>query len=140
MQVPVFLDALPLLLEPVAVGLAEELLLLVVMLVIVGETMLELDGVVDGAELVSVKSVELVLPSEEELVVVEDGASEVVDATELIGIVSVVVTSAEELEEEDDDDDIVKLLLIDELVKLCTVVTTAVLVGASVGEFDEAVL
>lgn len=52
MQVPVFLDALPLLLEPVAVGLAEEL--------VVEEALVELAGVVDAAELVIVESVELV--------------------------------------------------------------------------------
>lgn len=138
MHVPVFLDALPLLLEPVAVGLTEELLLVVVVVVVAEETTLELVAVVNAAELVFVDSVELVWPSEEELVV-KDGASEVVDAVELIGIVSVVVISAEELEEEDEDD-IVKLLLMDEVVKLCAVVTSAVLVGASVGEFVEAVL
>lgn len=137
MHVPVFLEALPLLLEPVAVGLTEEL--------VVEEALVELAGVVEAAELVIVESVELVWPPEEELE--DDSAAELVDTVELIGIVSVVVISAVELTADEtivlavvDAARLLDIVELDELVKLCAVVASAVLVGASVGVFVTAVL
>lgn len=139
MQVPVFLEALPLLLlEPVAVGLGEEL-------VLVEEALVGLAGVIDATELVTVESVELVLPSEEELE--DDSVAELVDTVELTGIVSVVVNSAVELTADDtavlavaDATRLLDIVKVGELVKLCVVVTSAVLVEASVEELATAVL